>query len=127
MTGFNTTVQTQWNADNEKILMLMSIEKSLEEAFYKYDYEEIYKLIRAYTRQVDCKFLPTSAKILWDNINKDITPLISKIRAKSASVEEKNEFYNECEQHFLTISRKLKESGVYFREGRNASHAILQR
>ena len=41
--------------------------------------------------------------------------------------DDAKEFYLKAEELFLEISQNLKESGFYYREGKDASHAVLRR
>lgn len=124
MSDWNT-VETKWNADQEKFLMIMDIEKALEEAFITYDIDNIYTLLRAYRRQTQTKFEEKAQKILQTDID-EISRKYEKYK-KDKSENNKKDFYLYAEGFFLGISQALKNAGVYFREGRDASKAILQR
>jgi hypothetical protein len=124
MTGFNS-VETKWNADNEKMDILMQLETALTESFTSYDYESIYSLLRAYRLNADPKFSSNEREKIKTKLE-NITKLYNSLKANKAP-EVASEFFLEAEEFFLTISRGLKEAGIYFREGKNASNAILER
>lgn len=118
-------VETKWNADNEKYSMVMEIETALETAFLSFDYEQIYNLIRAYRRQTYPKFKVKEQK----QIDTDLDTLTKSLEAykKLKTTEAGKNFYLEAEKLTLYISQLLKNAGIYYREGRDASHAILER
>jgi len=124
MSGFNS-VETKWNADNEKMAIVISLEQNLTEAFAEYDYDKIYTLLRVYRLNADPKFNDTDRK----TIKKDLDNLSKKLILfqETKKEEDLKEFFLLAEDFFLAISRGLKEAGIYFREGKNASHAVLQR
>lgn len=124
MTGFNS-VETKWNADNEKMDILMQLETTLTEAFTSYNYEAIYSLLRSYRLNADPKFNKTERENIKVKLDK-ITELYNTLK-KTKTKEDASEFFLQAEEFFLIISRGLKEAGIYFREGKNASHAILER
>jgi len=127
MGDYDNGVKTKWNADDTKIQMIMIIESELESAFLSYDYEGIFRVINSYARQTGSKFKEKEEASNFKIIEKELTPIIIKFRKKEAKLEELNKFYQEAQKLFLLISRKLKSAGIYFREGKNASHAILER
>jgi hypothetical protein len=122
--AFNS-VETKWNADDSKLHMLMEIEAELEETFLNYDYNGIYKWLGSYRRHANAKFRTgeqNEIKELFDELTNRLIKLDNE-----KSVEAQTNFYSYAEGLFLKISQKLKEAGIYYREGKNASHAILER
>lgn len=124
MSDYNK-VETKWNADSEKFMMIMDIEKSLEESFLSYDLDNIYNLLRAYRRQTNTKFIQTSQEELSKDLNV-LSNLLSKFKQDRTEINKIN-FYLYAEDFFLKISQALKKAGVYFREGKDASNAVLER
>ena len=124
MSDFNK-VETKWNTDNQKYSVVMEIEEALEMAFLTFALDDIYNLLRAYRRQT----LPKFKKTDQDKIDKDLENLSITLQEfkKQNSVYLQKEYYLKAENLFLYISQLLKEEGVYYREGKNASHAILER
>jgi len=118
-------IETKWNADDEKLEIVIELEKNLEDAFLSFDFDAIYTLLRAYRRQTLPKFVLTEQK----NINTKMDSLTESLQKYQTQKTEKlkKEFYINAEDLFLQISQLLKEAGVYYREGKNASHAILER
>lgn len=119
------TPETKWNADDQKLAILMNIEDSLESAFLEWDFDAIYAFLRSYRRHA----LPKFGLKDQEKINEKIEALsntlnIYKIEKKP---EQKSKFYLDAEDLFLFISQKLKEAGVYYREGKDARHAVLER
>lgn len=123
-TSFNR-VETKWNADEEKLRIVMDIETSLESAFLSYDLEAIYNLLRAYRRHTRPKFSDKEQKGIDEAINVLTTTLQEYNKNKSETLKIK--FYLGAEDLFLKISQSVKESGIYYREGKNAGNAILQK
>lgn len=119
------TIETKWNADEYKVSLLMNIEEELENAFLNYDCDQIYSLLRSYRRQTNPKFRGKVQEDIKEKLGKLSKKLIEMKKAKDRKGVE--EFYQEAEELFLVISQKLKEAGIYYREGRNASNAILER
>lgn len=119
------TPETKWNADDQKLLMVMNIEDALVNSFIEWDLDGIYILLRAYRLQTNPKFNGTEQKQITDTL--DILSNLLIDYNKSKSEKNRKDFYLMAEELFLEISQRLKESGVYFREGKNASHAILER
>jgi hypothetical protein len=119
------SVETKWNADDQKLHMLMEIEAELEEAFINSDFEKIWIFMGSYRRHSNTKF--------GLNEQKEINTCFEELKDRYSLVLEKKDvnsisnFYSYAEGLFLKISQKLKESGIYYREGKNASHAVLQR
>lgn len=124
MSDFNK-VETKWNADDQKLQILMQLETSLEEAFLTFDFDSIYYLLRGYRRHTAPKFGADDRKTIAEELDK--LSLILLEYKKYKTEELKNKFYLGAEDFFLTISQALKEAGVYYREGRDASKAILMR
>lgn len=122
--SFNT-VETKWNADNEKMDIIMQLESAITEAFTSYDYDSLFSLLRVYRLNADPKFSKTSRDELKKDIEK-ITELYNTLK-ETKTLESASAFYLEAEEFFLAISRGLKEAGIYFRENKSASTAILQR
>lgn len=122
--GFNT-VETKWNADEQKLKMLMEIEGELEEAFLTKDAPKIYDYMGSYRRHSITKFTNGIQK----TINENFETLSLKFQNFLKEKDEKsfNSFYAFAEGLFINISQKIKEAGIYYREGKSASHAILQR
>ena len=120
-----TNPETKWNADDQKLSIVMNIEDALASSFLEWDLEGIYQLLRLYRLQTNPKF----KKTIQDEIESELNILSSLLREYIKSEEEKTkeEFYKKAEDLFLKISQELKIAGVYYREGRNASHAILER
>lgn len=121
----NFLPETKWNSDEEKLQMVMAIELALEESFMQWDLENIYSLLRAYRRQTAPKFSEKSQEDLTNQLKKISTKLEDYRRTKKEI--DKKIFYDSAEDLFLKISNALKQAGVYYREGKNASHAILER
>jgi hypothetical protein len=119
------SVETKWNADNEKLRILMTIEMQLEEAFLDCDVNEIYKWLGSYRRHANTKF----RKAEQDEIIELFDELKKRLEKANKDKDEESigSFYSYAEGLFLKISQKIKESGIYYREGRNASHAVLER
>lgn len=118
-------VETKWNADDQKLHMLMEIEANLEEAFLDKNYIEIWNFLGGYRRQSITKFK--------ENEKKEIDECFEELEKRySKFLEDKNpfnfnKFYSYAEGLMINISQKLKEHGVYYREGRDARHAVLER
>jgi hypothetical protein len=119
------TPETKWNADDQKIKLLMEIETSLEESFLNKDAEEIYDYLGAYRRQSYPKFKST----IQTEIDQHFKELEKRYLnyCKDRKMKNFNKYYSWAEATFLHISQKIKEAGIYYREGKNASHAILDR
>lgn len=124
MSDYNKT-ETKWNTDNEKYSIVMEIEVGLEQAFLTFKTDDIYNLLRAYRRQTLPKFKSTEQTKINNSLNKLTETLTEYNKMKSDLLSKK--FYLEAEELFLYISQLLKEEGVYYREGKNASHAVLER
>ena len=124
MSDFNK-VETKWNTDNQKYSIVMEIEEALETAFITFSMDDIFNLLRAYRRQTRPKFSKTDQKKIDDDLEK-LTEALEKYKQQN-TLNLKKDFYLEAEKLFLFISQLLKEEGVYYREGKNASHAILER
>jgi hypothetical protein len=122
--AFNS-VETKWNADDEKLHMLMEIEANLENAFIDNDLRGIYKYLGAYRRHSVTKFGTTDQNSINENFN-ELTEKFNKVFTDKDIASQTN-FYSYAEGLFLTISQKLKEAGVYYRENKSAQHAILHR
>lgn len=122
--GFNT-VETKWNADEQKLRMLMEIEAELEDAFLNKDATKIWDYMGSYRRHAITKFTAGTQKVL----NADYELLSKKLEKFLEDKSEKtfNDFYAFAEGLFIKISQNIKEAGIYYREGKSASHAILQR
>ena len=122
--GFNS-VETKWNADDEKFIIVMSIEDKLTNAFMNYDYQNIYTFLRVYRLHTAPKF---DSKI-QDNMKETLEELSKLLKSlvEKKSEDDAKEFYLKAEELFLEISQNLKESGFYYREGKDASHAVLRR
>jgi len=118
-------VETKWNADNEKMAIIIALEQKLTEAFTKYDYGEVYTLLRVYRLNADPKFSETSRAEIAKDLDK-LSIIFSKLK-KEYKEETAQAFMLDAEDFFLSISRGLKKAGIYFREGRDASNAILER
>jgi hypothetical protein len=118
-------IETKWNADDDKFRIIMEIERELEIAFTTYDLSAIYTLLRSYRRQTNCKF-NTNAQGKIEEEMVELSNLFNNYK-KTKSEESRKQFYLSAENFFLNISQALKEAGVYFREGRDASTAILRR
>lgn len=123
--AYNTNVETKWNADNEKMAMIIDLEANLSEAFANYDYSTIYTLLRVYRLNTDPKFSDTDRDTLEKYLG-EISKLFYKLK-KENSDENAQAFMLKAEDFFLSISRALKRAGIYFREGKSAQHAILER
>lgn len=122
--AFNN-VETKWNADDQKLHMLMEIEAELEESFLNYNFEDIYKWLGSYRRHSNSKFRKTEQEEIknhFEELDIKFKELKKETNIKNATI-----FYSFAEGLFLKISQKLKEAGIYYREGKNASHAILER
>lgn len=119
------TPETKWNADDQKLMMVMNIEDALVNSFLEWDLENIYMLLRVYRLQTNPKF----SQIEQDKIEKQLDNISFLLNRYNQFKYEKDmkDFYHVAEELFLKISQGLKESGVYYREGKNASHAILER
>jgi hypothetical protein len=119
------SVETKWNADDQKLHMLMEIEAELEEGFLEKDHQKIWDFLGAYRRHSLSKFRITEQK--------EINSLFEELKEKynnfleNKYVENFNSFYSFAEGLFLAISQKIKEAGIYYREGRDARHAVLER
>jgi hypothetical protein len=120
-----TSPETKWNADDQKITLLMEIEAELEEGFITKDIEKIFDYIGAYRRQTYPKFI-NRIKNEIDKYFIELENLYITYR-KNRRPEDFNRFYTRAEHLFLYISQKVKEAGIYFREGRSASTAVLER
>jgi len=119
------TPETKWNADDQKIKILMEIEAELEEGFLNKDVDAINDFLWAYRRQIFPKFKDSVQKYINENFEK-LEKTYNEFK-KTKRVEDYNKFYSLADGIFLYISQKIKEAGIYYREGKNASHAILER
>lgn len=119
------SVETKWNADEQKLYILMAIEDELGMAFLNYDYDAIYRLLRVYRLHTNPKFSLKEQEGIKQKLV-ELSNILTKYK-KEKSEELIRNFYLNAENLFLIISQGLKEAGVYYREGRNASNAILQR
>lgn len=121
--------QTEWNADDDKLRLILAIEASLEEAFINYSYEDIYIYSRAYKREVVAKFSGKDNETVLKNINELMKKLTEKYKRLLETKTDiaKNDFYVTAEELFEYISSQLKKAGVYFREKRGATTAVMQR
>ena len=104
-TSFNR-VETKWNADEEKLRIVMDIETSLESAFLSYDLEAIYNLLRAYRRHTRPKFNAVEQKEI-DNAMNDLTTSLQEYN-RNKNEELKIKFYLGAEDLFLKISQNVK-------------------
>lgn len=118
-------IETKWNADEEKLRIILEIEKGLTNAFLNYNLEDIYLLLRSYRLHCDSKFKDGTKEELEKELN-ELSVSLENYK-KTKQIKFKKDFYLKAEDYFLKISNLLKNAGVYFRENRSASTAILQR
>lgn len=122
-------IETKWNADEEKLKIIMGIEKEITYAFINYNLEDVYTLLRAYRIHATTKFKQPIKDDLTNELNK-ISELLEehkKVTNPIKKIETKKKFIIKSEEYFIKISSLLKEAGVYYREGKGATTAILQR
>ncbi len=118
-------IETKWNADEEKLKIILSIEREITGAFLNYNLDEIYNLLRVYRIHASSKFKKVTNEELTEELN-EISCILNKYKL-TKQINLKKEFFIRAEKYFMKISSLLKESGIYFRENRSASTAILQR
>jgi hypothetical protein len=119
------TPETKWNADDTKIQLLMEIERNLEESFLNKSADDIFDYLGSYRRQSFPKFILGVQKRFNEAF----------VKLENAYIEYKNDktpqgfnkFYTLAESFYLDVSQKIKESGIYYREGKDARHAVLER
>lgn len=118
-------IETKWNADEEKLKIILSIEREITGAFLNYNLDEIYNLLRVYRIHASSKFKKPTNEELTEELN-EISCILNKYKL-TKQINLKKDFFIRAEKYFMKISSLLKESGIYFRENRSASTAILQR
>lgn len=118
-------IETKWNADNEKMTILLNLEDQITQALMEYDYGRIYSLLRVYRLNADPKFSNKEQPKLEEEMDK-LTNSFLRLQKDNSDIN-KSTFVLLAENFFLKISRGLKGAGIYFREGRNANNAILER
>ncbi len=118
-------IEVKWNADEEKLKILLSIERELTSAFLNYELDEIYTLLRVYRIHASTKFSATIQQSIKNELD-ELSLILDKYK-RTRNKEIQKKYYLTAENYFLKISNLLKEAGIYFRENKSASTAILQR
>ena len=108
--------------DDERMKALNINLLMCEDSFLNWDIENIYIYLRAIFRMISGKLREEEFKGVQD-LFKDV----EELRRKSDDNSKNVELYNQLDNIYIYLNRLMKHHGLFFREGRDPSKAVLER
>lgn len=139
------TQQSVWNIDGAELYAIFGIKEKIIEDFQTWKLEGVYWGIRDLRREVDAKMKRSVAKAveeiekekgkgkkksekeLLDEWIEEIDKARKKFNSSNQDDAAKVEFYLILEKVYMNICYTMKRHGLYFREGEDATFAVLRR
>lgn len=146
------TQQTVWNFDGAELFEIFEIKKDFIYYLDNWDLENAYWKLRSMRRELDAvlkrkqkrfdgihlteeekkkskeKKKKKSEKETVDGDLKDLSDIRNKyVKENNHSDEDKTKFYTALENFYLNLCYIMKSHGLYFREGEDATFAVLRR
>jgi len=115
------TPKSIWNMDDERLKALNGYLLLCEDALLNWDIENTYSYLRAVFRII-------SGKLRIEEYNA-VVELFKKVEILRRDKPEGKviEIYNQLDEIYIYINRLMKHHGLYFREGKDPSKAVLER
>ena len=116
-----------WNLDDARLRTLNYFMVLCDEAFSLWELNEIYSHLRSIRRIICAKINDVEfgkvtiafkeLEILKRTMNKGEKDYDKKVI----------EYYNKCDEIYISMSRLMKKHGLFFREGEDPTKAVLKR
>ena len=114
------TTKSLWNFDDDRMKVLSFYMKLCENAFYRWDLPEIYKLLKSIRRVINGTLNKTDSVHLKDLFEQ----LEERKRLSENSSKGELDFYNKAEEVYDFMNYVNMKNGYYFRKGEDPRKAI---